>query len=90
MLDTYTKSVLTVIAACLVWMCLRPVVAPAPLVAQEAVKPIPVYITHTVQTEPAEGFMRRSAMPVVIRGVALEDGFMAGSYRQASIPIRDR
>jgi hypothetical protein len=62
--DLYTKSVLTVIAASLTWLCVQPVFAPTPASAQATQKVVLVGIEGTSLL--AHG---RPALPVNIVAV---------------------
>ena len=66
MIDRYTKSMLTVIAVCLIWLSVKDFAAVGPAVAQS---PQPVYITgiNIPDNEAPGGFrfrFKNNALPV--------------------------
>ena len=83
-IDLYTKTVLTVIAACLVWMCVNgatPIVGaqtarpePAPVVLVDA-KGTPIYTADglrvNIGTKAMPVFVQNDAMPVTVTNRAL-------------------
>jgi hypothetical protein len=83
-IDLYTKTVLTVIAACLVWMCVNgatPIVGaqtarpqPAPVVLVDA-KGAPIYsadgLRVNIGTNPMPVLVQNDPMPVTVTNRAL-------------------
>jgi hypothetical protein len=61
--DFYTKTILTVIATCLVWLCIQPMVSPEPASAQSAQRVVIVGIDDISLL--ANG---KPALPVTIVG----------------------
>lgn len=87
--DLYTKVVLTVIAGCLVWLCIQPAVAPIAVRAQNSNgsdRPQKVTVVGwEVQASQA-------GLPVVIHGQAPEAGPLrvdvaASSLKQGAVPV---
>jgi hypothetical protein len=70
-IDTYTKTVLTIIAICLVWICVRDVPRPA-----QANAPQPVIVT---------GYASGAEASVVIKGIELEPPARGSLYKQKNV-----
>lgn len=86
MADTYTKTVLTVIAACLVWLCMRQELATTPAVAQAGQPVRVVGPVHVILAGVDEDAFKTTPVPVVVRGVSLRAEFVADGNKGA-LPV---
>ena len=88
--DAYTKFVLTVIAACLVWMCLADAVGPARSYAQEVAtrsnEPLPVRIVEIARG--SEGRHRARWDPFVVSGKGTSGSISVQVDRASTVPVR--
>ena len=74
-IDVYTKTVLTIIAICLVWICVRDVTISR---SAQANAPQPVIVT---------GVARDVETSVVIRGIELTDPGSQRLTRDKALPV---
>ncbi len=88
--DVYTKFVLTVIAVCLVWMCLDDAAGPARSYAQEVStggkEPVPVRIVEIARRRDGRGQARWD--PFVVAGKGTSGSIPVQVDRASTVPVR--
>ena len=88
--DLYTKIVLTVIAACLVWLCLHNVPFTSPSYAQElpaaGAKPVPVRIVEIAPSR--KGPARAAWEPIPVRGMGTGGALSVQVEGSTAVPVR--